>query len=157
IIVIDYKGINVEKANLFRSEVKNSNLRYFVVKNTLLRKAIENTKYEGLDKFLKGPTAIAVSGDDPVSMAKMIQDFSRKNNVLKVKGGFLVNEVLDFSDVVELSKLPPMEQLIGKAVYVIASPLINIINVLSSSIKNFIVILKLLEKQKDSEKSNNGG
>jgi large subunit ribosomal protein L10 len=151
VILIDYKGINVEKANMLRSQVKKSNIQYFVVKNTLLKKAVEGTKYERLSDFLKGPTAIAVTKEDPVSTAKMIQDFSKKNNILTIKGGFLGNDILNFSEVIELSKLPPKEQLIGKAVFVIASPLKNFINVISNPIKNLIVILKLLEKQEESE------
>ena len=155
IVLVDFRGVNVEMANLLRTEVKNSDVKYLVVKNTLLKKAIEKTRFEGLDRFLTGPTAIAFSEVDAVVTAKIIHDFSRRNEVLTIKGGFLENDVLEVRDVAELAELPSKDELIGKAVFVISSPLISLMNLLSNPIKNLIVVLKLLEKQK--EKSNNGG
>jgi len=157
VILIDFKGMDVEKANLLRAGTKKSGVRYLVVKNTLFKKAIENTKFEGLEKFLTGPTAIAFSEEDSVEPAKVIFDFSKKNEILTFKGGFLENDILDVSDVIELAKLPSKEELIGKTVFIISSSLINFMNVLTNPIRNFLVVLKLLEKQKDSQKTENGG
>jgi len=151
LVLVDFKGMNVEKANILRTTAKDSNIIYLVVKNTLLGKAIENTRYEGLKKFLDGPTAVAFSEEDSVLPAKVINEFSKKNEILKIKGGFLDKDVLDVPEIVELSKLPSRDILVSKVIYSFSIPLVNLINVLSNPIKDLIVVLKLLEKEKDSE------
>lgn len=155
LILIDFTGIKVEHVNSLRREAKKSGIKYYVVKNTLLKKAVENTKYEGIMKFLTGPTAIAMSDEDPVIPAKLINDFSRKNKVLAIKGGFLGKDVLGVNDVKRLADLPSKEDLIARTVFLIASPIAKFVNVLCNPIRNFITVLSLLEKQKS--KKNNGG
>jgi large subunit ribosomal protein L10 len=147
-VLIDFTGVNVELINMLRRDAKKSNIKYNVVKNTLLRKAVENTQFDCIKQFLTGPTAIAISDEDPVKPAKLILDFFKKNRVLAIKGGALSHNVLSVKDVTKLAELPSKDELISKALYVISSPIIRFVTVLGNPIRNFITDLKLLEKQK---------
>jgi large subunit ribosomal protein L10 len=115
----------------FRSRVKDSDSEFRVTKNTLLRIAAERVGIDGLDEHLEGPTAVLFAFGDVVAPAKAVADFARTSRILTVKSGVMNNQVLSAAEVDAISSLPPREELIGKLVGMLASPMARVVGVLN--------------------------
>lgn len=113
-VLVDYKGISVANDTKLRKELREAGVEYFVVKNTLLRLAVQGTNYEGLTSVLEGTTAIALSNEDAVVAAKVLTKFADDSKgKFTVKAGFVDGGVIDAAKVNELGKLPGKEQLLS--------------------------------------------
>jgi large subunit ribosomal protein L10 len=130
-IVADYRGLTVAQMQDFRSRVKDSDSEFRVTKNTLLRIAAERVGIDGLDEHLEGPTAVLFAFGDVVAPAKAVADFARTSRILTVKSGVMNNQVLSAAEVDAISSLPPREELIGKLVGMLASPMARVVGVLN--------------------------
>ena len=107
-LVADYKGLNVSQISSLREQISLSNSNFKVAKNTLARMAIKNTNFEMLDKLFVGPTSIAYS-DDPVSTSKVLVDFAKDNENLKILGGAMGEKELTVDEIKTLASLPSLE------------------------------------------------
>jgi large subunit ribosomal protein L10 len=130
-IVADYRGLTVAQMQDLRSRVKDSDSEFRVTKNTLLRIAAERVGIEGLEEHLEGPTAVLFAFGDVVAPAKAVADFARTSRILTVKSGVMNNQVLSAAEVDAISSLPPREELIGKLVGMLASPMARVVGVLN--------------------------
>ena len=83
-VLVDYRGLTVEEDTKLRNNLREAGVKYFVVKNTLLRLAANQTGLEELDSILHGPTALAVS-EDAVAPAQVLADFAKENDKLEIK------------------------------------------------------------------------
>ncbi|MCD6497272.1 MAG: 50S ribosomal protein L10 [Deltaproteobacteria bacterium] len=106
----DYRGLTVEQVNELRSAFKAKGCSYAVVKNTLLKRAIEGTPLEEVSPLLEGPTAIAYSAEDPLVPAKLLAKFAKSFAPLEIKGAFFEG-FRSGPDVVALSKMPGKDEL----------------------------------------------
>ena len=88
-IVTDYRGLTVPALQELRHDLKRNDAEFRVAKNTLLRRAVQGTDFEGLQEFFVGTTAITVSSSDPVSPAKIISDFSKDHPELFIRSAVL--------------------------------------------------------------------
>lgn len=150
IFITDYLGLNVAQITEFRKNLRENNIKYRVAKNSLLKLAAKNKGYEDLDKYFQGPTAIAFGADDPTVPAKIIFEFSKKNNKPEVKA-FWADGVLYASErLKELAELPSRDQLIAQLVGVISAPLTNLVGTLDGVIREFCVTLDQIAKQKEN-------
>jgi len=86
LVLADARGLNVSEANQLRSEGHKSNVKFVVVKNTLVKLAFKGTTYEGLDDYLIGPTMLGFSYDEPGAAAKILRKYSKSNENLTIKG-----------------------------------------------------------------------
>lgn len=144
----DYLGLNVGDITKLRSKFFENSIEYYVAKNTLLKIAADNNKIEGLEEFLTGPTAIAISYDEPTAPAKIIKDFAKKYNKPSVKGMLFDGEVLDGSKFIGIADMPSREQLIAMFASSIQSPLIKLAGTLNAAMSNLVNVLNSLKKQK---------
>ena len=112
-VLVDYRGLTVEEDTKLRNDLRAAGVKYFVVKNTLLRLAANQTGLEELDSILHGPTALAVS-EDAVAPAKVLADFAKKLENLSIKGGIMDGAAIDVAAVEKLAKIPSKEVLIGQ-------------------------------------------
>lgn len=145
---LNYKGVSVQSLSEFRSALHEFNARATVYKNTYIRRALDNLKYECPDSVLKEPTAVLMCPDDIVSPAKLIFDFISKNEVGELKGGFLGNKSLDINEVKSLSKLPTRDELIAKVVGTLNAPIHNFVLQLSGVPRSFVYVLNAIKDQK---------
>lgn len=129
-IVADYRGLSVSQLQDFRSRLRPADSEFRVTKNTLLRIAAERVGIEGLSEHLEGPTAVMFAFGDVVAPAKAVADFARTSRVLQVKTGVMNNQVLSAAEVDAIASLPPREELIGKLVGMLASPMARVVGVL---------------------------
>jgi len=130
-IIADYRGLSVAGLQDLRSRLRPVEAEFKVAKNTLTRIAAERAGIEGLTPQLEGPTAIMFAYGDPVAPAKAISDFVRTSRVLTVRAGVMNGQILSASDVEAISSLPPREELLGKLVGLLASPMSRTVGVLS--------------------------
>ena len=112
-VLVDYSGISVADDTKLRKELREAGVNYVVVKNTLLRKAIEGSDLSEMDSFLNGTTAIATSSDDHVAAARILSKYAETNDSFKIKTGFLDGKVIDLATIDSLAKLPPRDILLA--------------------------------------------
>jgi large subunit ribosomal protein L10 len=148
-ILTDYRGLNVAEITELRRKLKEQNVEYKVVKNTLTSIAIKDFDYN-LDEFLEGPTAVAFSYEDPVAPAKVLVEFAKTHKQLEIKAGVVEGKVTGKDVIDELAKMPPKEQLLASAVGAIQSPLYGIVGVLEGTLRNMVYTLQAIQDKKAS-------
>lgn len=150
VIVTDYKGLDVAAVTKLRSQLTKENIDYRVIKNTLLRRASENTNTSVLYDMFKGPSAVAISYDDPVSPAKILTKFSEENNKLEIKGGVLDGKVLDANGIKALSSLPSREVLLSQVLSAMNAVPTGIVQVLAAVPRNMMNVLNAIKEKKEA-------
>lgn len=122
-VVVDYKGITVADDTALRKELREAGVEYFVVKNTILSRAIEGTSVEGMKNVLEGTTALALSSEDYTAAARILAKFAESHENFKIKSGFLDGEVVDTATIDALAKLPTKEVLLATVCNVFQAPI----------------------------------
>ena len=112
IVLTDYKGLNVAAMNDLRRKLRAEGIEYQVVKNSLLVRAAVDTDVALIEDFFKGPSAVALSYEDPVAPAKVLTQFAKDNEKLEIRVGLLNGKVLDADAITALAKLPSREVLL---------------------------------------------
>lgn len=113
VILTDYKGLDVATISSLRKKLREVGVEYKVVKNTLIRRASSDTHAGLIKDHFKGPSALALSYDDPVAPAKVLIAFSKDNQKLEIKIGVMEGKVIDLNAIKALSDLPSREVLLG--------------------------------------------
>ena len=123
-VLVTYEGINVADDTKLRKELREAGINYTVVKNTLLKRAFENTELTDLNPLLERTTAFATSDDDYVAAARILCGFADKSKTgFAVKGGYMDGEVISMDKIVELSKLPSREVLLANVLGAFQAPI----------------------------------
>ena len=144
----EYHGLNVTEVTELRSEFFKSDVEFKVAKNTLIRLAAADSKIEGVDEFLKGSTAIAISYDEPVSPAKVIKNFTKDRDLPNVKGILFEGEVLPGDDFKRLADMPSKDELLAQLIRMLGSPIQKFASTLSSPMQDTVSVLNNLKEQK---------
>ena len=113
IVIAEYRGLSVEAVTKLRAEARKNNVTLRVVKNTLVRRAVEGTEFAGLADQFVGPLVYGFSAD-PVAAAKVLVNFAKDNDKLVIKGGAMANTVMDVEAVKQLATMPSREELLAK-------------------------------------------
>lgn len=145
IILADYKGVTVESINELRRKLKEAGAEYRVVKNTVLRRASEDTDTAVVSDYYKGPTAVVFSYDDPVAPAKVISEFAKGNDHLEIKAGVMGGSLLTPENIVALSKLPSREELLSQLLSVmigVPTGLVRVLNAVPGQLVNVLSAIK---------------
>lgn len=148
VILTDYKGLNVDKINTLRRKLKESNIEYRVVKNTLLIRASEDTSVAVIKDQFKGPTAIAMSYDDPVAPAKVLSEFARDNDKLEIRAGVMSGRFLDARAIKSLSLLPSREVLLSQVLSAMNGVPTGLVRALNNVPQKFLYALQAIKDQK---------
>ena len=144
----DYLGLDVDSITKLRSEFFHASVEFKVTKNTLLKFAAENMKIEGLDDYLVGSTAIAISLAEPTSPAKVLKSFMKEHDKPEVKAILFDGEVLEGCEYKKFASLPSKDELLTKFVIMLNSPMTNLVRTLSSPMGNFVNVLNSLKNEK---------
>ncbi len=114
-VLVSYKGINVADDTKLRKELREAGVEYAVIKNSLIRFAIQGTALEGLSEVLEGSTALAISKDDPIVAANLLNKFaeSTKNKEFQIKGGFVEGRLMSKEQMQQIAKLPGREGMLS--------------------------------------------
>ena len=123
-ILVDYKGITVEEDTALRADLRKENINYTVVKNTLVRKALDKIGMSELDSVLNGTTSLATTEDDPIAPFRIVNDYSKKmNDRFNVKAAFMEGKLLSTSEIVELAALPSKDALYARVLGTMLAPI----------------------------------
>ncbi len=154
LFLLENHGLNVNDVNRLRSEVRKSDATYKVVKNTVVRLAVEGTEMEGITPFLTGPKVLAYTGGDGVALAKVLKDFIKKHPELQFEQAFLEGQILEAKEAEKIAELPSREELITKLVYLLQSPIRRLAVALNAPLQYFAnVIGQLAEKDEESQET----
>ena len=123
VIAVDYRGTNVPGLTQLRKEAKSHAVQLKVIKNTLAKRALENTKFDSLNEILTGPTLLAFSMNDFQSAAKLVKDFAAKEESFEVKGLSIGEGFLEPNELKALASLPSKEEAISMFLGLIQAPL----------------------------------
>lgn len=148
-ILTDYKGLNVTAMNDLRRKLREENIEYQVVKNTLLLRAAEGTDTALMKDYFKGPSAVALSYEDPVAPAKVLTQFAKENKALEIKVGVMSGKVLDLADLKALAELPSKEVLLGQLVSVLNNVPTSMVRVLAEVPRQMLNVLSAIKDQKE--------
>ncbi len=149
VVLANHQGINVNKINELRSQLRQSGVELKVVKNTLAKRAADQLGIAELHQYLEGPTVLAISVTDPVAPAKSVSEFAKANKALEIKAGLVEGKVISMDGVQALADLPSREVLIAQVVGTMAAPLSGFLNVLQGPIRKFGYALEAVRKQKE--------
>ena len=137
IIIAEYRGLTVEAITKLRADARKQGVQLRVVKNTLVRRAVAGTPFEGLsDKFV-GPLIYSLSAD-PVAAAKVLSTFAKKNDKLVIKGGAMANYVMDVAAVEQLASMPSREELLAKLMATMNEPIAKFVRTLNEVPARFV-------------------
>lgn len=139
-VVADYRGLNVAQVTELRKLLREAGIEFQVLKNSLVRRATEGTDYVELNNILTGPTAIAFGKEDAVAPAKILNDFAKKNDALKLKGGVVEGKVVSQEEIKALAELPSREGLLSM-----------LLSVLQAPVRNFALAVKAVGEKQEAQ------
>ena len=119
LVVVEFKGLNVEQDTDLRDKVRKAESKYKVVKNRLAKISAAGTPAEALTASFEGPTAIAYNSGDPVTLAKALSDYAKANPAFVFKAGMVEGRVVEISTLAEIAALPSHDELIAQLMYLI--------------------------------------
>ena len=150
VIVTDYKGLDVTMISDLRRKLGAEEIEYKVVKNSLLIRASEETDVALIKDYFKGPSAVALSYNDPVSPAKVLTKFSEEYKQLEIKTGVMDGKVLDAAAIKTISTLPGREELLGQFLSVANGVVTGFVRILNAIPVQFLYVLQAIKEQKEA-------
>jgi large subunit ribosomal protein L10 len=148
-ILSDYRGLNVGEMTVLRNQLRQASVNYRVVKNALIKLALKNTDLEPLIDQISGPTAVAFSYEDPISPAKILEQFGREQPKLEIKGGIVEGKLVDQAGVKRLAQIPSREVLLGRLVSFLGAGPTHLVTVLSLNLQKLLQLLNAIRLQKE--------
>src|SRR5215468_5397818 len=148
-IVADYSGLNVQQLAELRSQLREAVVELHVVKNTLARRAVEETSFIPLADHFVGPTSVAFAQHDAVAMAKALTEYAKKEPKLNVRVGLVEGQVLSPEQITALAELPPREVLLGRMLSSMQSPLAGLVGVLQGVLRQLVYVLQAVKDAKE--------
>ena len=149
IIIAEYRGLDVASVTVLRKTARESGVYLRVLKNTLVRRALAGTPFEGLTDQLVGPLMYAISSD-PVAAAKVLAEFAKSNDKLVIKGGAMPNSQLDVEGVKALATMPSREELLSKLLGTMQAPIAQFVRTLNEVPTKFVRGLAAVRDQKEA-------
>lgn len=122
-VLVRYQGITVEEDTKLRAALRGAGVEYSVIKNTMIGRACEKAGLTGMDQYLEGMNALAISYDDPVAPAKILKEYADKIETFELRAGFLDGAVVDVATVNELADIPQKEVLLARMLGSLTGPL----------------------------------
>lgn len=148
--VTDFTGLNVARITDLRRRLRKAGGEYVVVKNTLARRALSDAKVPGLDEHLAGPTALVLTGADPVASAKVLTDFAKEFEKPSVKIGLVDGKAVTPEQVKRLAALPSKVELLSQLGGALQAPMAGFVGVLNGLLMNMVGALEALKAKRSS-------
>ncbi len=147
IVLAEYRGLTVTEITSLRAEARKAGVYLRVLKNTLVRRAIDGTPFSGLSNDMVGPLMFGISAD-PVAAAKVMNSFAKTNDKFVIKAGAMPNEVLDQAGVKALASMPSREELLSKLLGTMQAPVAKFVQTLNEVPTKFVRGLAAVRDQK---------
>ena len=114
VLLTDYRGINVTDVTKLRKDLREADAEYKVIKNNIVRRALEANGKSALDEVLEGPVALVIGKEDYLAPSKVIYNFTKDHDFYKIKGGIVEGKVMTAEEIITLAKLPSRQELLAK-------------------------------------------
>ena len=152
-IAADYHGTSVSELTKLREEARNSSVHLKVIRNTLAKKALNDTKFSCFEDLLVGPTILAFSLDDPTNAPKLANNFTKLNSNFKVKGLSMGESLLDLGRLADIANLPTKEEAIAQFLGLLNAPvskLVSLANEIPTKLTRTILAVKQAKEEQNS-------
>ena len=113
ILLTDYRGITVEDVTGLRNTLRDAKAEYKVIKNNIVKRALNANGEKELDSVLEGPTAVIMTEGDYLEPLKAVYQYAKDNDFYKIKGGIVEGKVMSVEEMITLAKLPSRQELLG--------------------------------------------
>jgi large subunit ribosomal protein L10 len=150
VVIAEYRNLTVADMTDLRRRARGAGVYLRVVKNTLARRAVADTPFQGLADQLVGPLAYGISVD-PVAAAKVLSDYARANDKLVIKGGAMANKVMSAKDVGTLASMPSREQLLAQLMGTMLAPVSKFVQTLNEVPSKFVRTLAALQAEREKQ------
>jgi large subunit ribosomal protein L10 len=147
-VLADFRGLTVQEMTDLRQQLREASLELAVVKNTLARLAVQETAFEGLSPYLRGPTSITFSYGDTVAPARVLSAYLKKQPKLAVRAGLFDGEVVPAEKIAEIADLPPRNVLLAQALATMQGPVAGLVWTLEGVLSSFIGTLQAIHDKK---------
>jgi large subunit ribosomal protein L10 len=147
-VLADFRGLTVQEITDLRQQLREASLELAVVKNTLARLAVQETAFERLSPYLKGPTSVTWSYRDIVAPAKVLSAYVKKQPKLAVRAGLFEGEIVPAEKIAEIADLPPRDVLLAQALAVMQGPLAGLVGTLEGVLGSFVGTLQAIHDKK---------
>jgi large subunit ribosomal protein L10 len=141
LFLLENKGLNVNDVNILRSQVRKTEATYKVVKNTVVRLAVEGTEMEGITPFLSGPKVLAYTAGDGAALAKVLKTFIKDHPELSFEHLYLEGQILEAEDAEKMADLPSRDELIARLLQMLQSPIRRLAVALNAPLQQFASVI----------------
>ncbi|HKQ05743.1 MAG TPA: 50S ribosomal protein L10 [Blastocatellia bacterium] len=149
-LLVGFQGIKVGDDERLRRELRQANLSYRVVKNTLAIRAAEGTPMDSIKENFTGATAIALSKDDPVTLAKVLSKWAKESPVFSFKAGIVEGQAIRVQDIEAIATMPSKEELVSKIMFLINSGAQRLAVATAGVARNLTVVIDQVRAQKEN-------
>ena len=149
-VAADYHGTSVSELTALRQEARESEVHLKVIRNTLAKKALSDTKFSCFEDLLVGPTMLAFSLEDPTSAAKLVNDFTKVNSKFAVKGLSLGDSLLELSKLSAIANMPSRDQALAQLAGLLNAPMSQFVTILNQVPSKLVRTLQAVKDQKES-------
>ena len=150
IVLMSYQGLTAAQDTELRAKLREAGVEYKVLKNRLVRIALNELGYTEFDKDLEGPTAVAFGHADAVAPAKILCEYTAKFGKIAVKSGMVDHVAIDANGVKELAELPSKEVLVAKVLGMLQAPITGFVRVLNGTIGGLAIALKAIADKQEA-------
>lgn len=153
IILVDFTGLDVAGATILRAKCREAKVDYQVVKNTLAKRALENSSFgKALESALNRPTGMALGFDDPFVPIRVLANFAKGNDRVQIKGSVVDGRYYSAAQTKELAKLPSKEELIAQLLRCVQGPLAGLAVVCAGVLRELVGVIQAIKDKKEEEK-----
>ncbi len=151
VFVMDFTGLTVGEVTELRQKVSQAAGRYLVVKNTLAKIAVDGSKKEPLKELLSGPSALAMTDEDAVQLAKALAEFAKNHEKLQFRGGLIEGQLLDAAAARQVASMPTKQELVARLLYLLQSPIRRLAVALNWPVRSLAVSVKQIADEKERQ------
>ena len=151
VFVMDFSGLTVGEVTELRQKVNQAAGRYVVVKNTLARIAVDGSQKEPLKELLSGPSALAMTDEDAVQLAKVLAEFAKSHDKLQFRGGLVEGQLLDAGQAKQVASMPTKQELVARLLYMLQSPMRRLAVALNWPVRSLAVSVKQIADEKERQ------
>lgn len=148
VFIIKYSKLSAPDLTLLRQSLKGGNANLLVAKNSIVRRALLNSKLQGLVKFVDGPCGLVFAKKDAVGASGALYKFSKGHENLKLDCGFLEDSLIDTKGIERLANLAPKEVLRAQVVIALNSPIFGLVFALKQALNKFVICLDKIREKK---------